>query len=151
MTFTTVSWIFICTSIQSLCILFIWALKTMIKQRKHQIVDAISNTYKPAIIVGPSGVGKQTLILALKARYPDIFGFSVSHTTRNPRTKEKNGVDYHFVSKEEFKCKENNNEFIETLTYCDNYYGTSKKAIKDVEDENKICLLDIHYTSAQKI
>eukprot|EP01083_Nonionella_stella_P080792 222142_1 len=151
MSVTSVSWIFICTSIQALCILFIWLLKCMMHQKTHQIVDTATNEYKPAIIVGPSGVGKQTLIHALQDRYPGKFGFSVSHTTRNPRTKETNGIDYHFVTKDEFKHKENNDEFIETLTYCDNYYGTSKQAIKDVEDQNKICLLDIHYTSAQKI
>eukprot|EP01083_Nonionella_stella_P093753 262850_1 len=148
---SSTSWIFICTAMQTLCILFILSLKTFMPQKKHKNTNVVMNKRKPAILVGPSGVGKNTLILALKSRFPGIFGFTVSHTTRNPRTKERNGIDYHFVSKDEFKTKERNNEFIETLTYCDNYYGTSKQAIKDVEHENKICILDIHYTSAQKI
>ena len=53
--------------------------------------------FKPIIILGPSGVGKSTLINALTAKYPKCFGFSVSFTTRAPRHGEVNGVNYNFV------------------------------------------------------
>jgi guanylate kinase len=59
--------------------------------------------YKPIIILGPSGVGKSTLIKVMTDKYPDSFGFSVSFTTRNMREGEAHGVNYFFVSKEEFQ------------------------------------------------
>ena len=61
-----------------------------------------SKPFRPMIIVGPSGVGKSTLIKALTDKYPDSFGFSVSHTTRAPREGEKHGVNYFYIPKEEF-------------------------------------------------
>jgi hypothetical protein len=51
------------------------------------------------VICGPSGVGKGAVKNALQRRYPHLFGYSVSHTTRNPRINEVNGIDYHFVTK----------------------------------------------------
>ena len=75
------------------------------KLRNEQLGLAYAGTnslYKPIIIVGPSGVGKSTLINALTEKYPDKFGFSVSYTTRSPRPGEVHGKSYFFVSKEEF-------------------------------------------------
>src|SRR5882762_3300995 len=57
---------------------------------------------RPIAISGPSGVGKGTLYKLLFAQYPDAFTLSVSHTTRGPRPGEQDGVDYHYVSKENF-------------------------------------------------
>jgi guanylate kinase len=57
---------------------------------------------RPIVISGPSGVGKGTLYKLLFQRHPDTFTLSVSHTTRSPRPGEKDGVDYHFVTKEAF-------------------------------------------------
>ena len=65
------------------------------------------------IIVGPSGVGKSTLITALKEKYPDKFGFSVSHTTRGPREGEEHGVNYYYIEKEEFEGMVAKDDFIE--------------------------------------
>jgi len=59
--------------------------------------------YKPIIILGPSGVGKSTLIKKLYNKYPDRFGFSVSYTTRAPRKGEQHGINYFFVSKNDFE------------------------------------------------
>ena len=56
--------------------------------------------YKPIIVLGPSGVGKSTLINALTDKYPKMFGFSVSYTTRAPRPGEVDGVNYNFISKD---------------------------------------------------
>lgn len=58
---------------------------------------------RPLVISGPSGVGKGTLIKMLFSRHPDIFTLSVSHTTRNPREGEADGVEYHFVTKDAFR------------------------------------------------
>ena len=58
--------------------------------------------YKPLVVVGPSGVGKGTLINKLTERYKNKFGFSVSYTTRSSRPGEENGVHYNFITKEEF-------------------------------------------------
>ena len=57
-------------------------------------------TLRPIVLSGPSGVGKSTILKRLMAEFPNSFGFSVSHTSRNPREGEKNGVDYHFSDKE---------------------------------------------------
>ncbi len=58
---------------------------------------------KVLVIVGPSGVGKGTLITKLRQQYPDGFAFKISHTTRNKREGELDGKHYYFVSKEEFE------------------------------------------------
>ena len=82
---------------------------------------------KPFIIVGPSGVGKSTLIKAFEAVHPGKLGFSVSYTTRKPREGEKHGVNYFFIEKEEFKSMIDKDEFIEWCEVHGNYYGTAKK------------------------
>ena len=60
--------------------------------------------HRPVVVCGPSGVGKGTLLGRLMADYPDEFGFSVSHTTRQPRPGEQDGVHYHFVTKEKMEA-----------------------------------------------
>lgn len=82
--------------------------------------------YRPLVIVGPSGAGKGTLILKLLEKYPHILGFSVSYTTRPMRKGEKNGVHYHFVTKEEFEIMIVKNAFIEYCNVHGNLYGTEK-------------------------
>jgi GTP-binding protein EngB required for normal cell division len=59
--------------------------------------------FAPIIVVGPSGVGKSTLIAHLKEKYPEAFGFSISYTTRAARPGEIHGVNYFYISKAEFK------------------------------------------------
>lgn len=75
--------------------------------------------------------------------YPDRFGFSVSHTTRAPRHGEENGVHYHFTEKEKMQKEIEDGKFIETAFVHGNYYGTSIKAVEDVKEKGKICILDI--------
>jgi len=95
-------------------------------------------------IYGPSGSGKTTLISQLIAQHPDLFHFSVSHTTRRPRFGEEDGVDYYYISKEEFLQMINDNEFIEYSEFAGNYYGTTKAMIGHIVDELKqICILDL--------
>ena len=94
------------------------------------------------ILSGPSGCGKSTL---LKEVYKDItdYYFSISTTTRAPRIGEKNGVDYFFVTKEEFEKDIENGDFLEYAKVHDNYYGTSLKPIKKALDEGKLVIFDI--------
>ena len=66
-----------------------------------------------------------------------------SDTTRNPRGAEQNGVEYHFVSKDDFKALIDSNGFIEHATFGSNSYGTSFKAVEDIAQKGRICILDI--------
>ncbi|KAI8343030.1 guanylate kinase [Chlamydoabsidia padenii] len=95
------------------------------------------------VISGPSGSGKSTLLKRLFNDFPGTFGFSISHTTRGPRPKEENGVDYHFVTKELMVKEIEQGKFIESATFSGNLYGTSIKAVKDVVESGKVCILDI--------
>ena len=94
------------------------------------------------ILSGPSGCGKSTL---LKEVYKDIsdYYFSISTTTREPRTGEENGVDYLFTSKEEFEKDIQNDDFLEYAKVHDNYYGTSLKPIKEALEQGKLVIFDI--------
>lgn len=106
---------------------------------------------QPIVIAGPSGVGKGTLINMLIERYPDIFGFSVSHTTRPPRPGEENGKHYHFVEKDEMEIGIKNGDFIEYAHVHTNIYGTSYKSVESVRMAGKICILDIDIQGVKNV
>ena len=91
-------------------------------------------SYKPLVLVGPSGAGKGTLIDAITKAHPDKFGFSVSYTTRQPREKEVDGVAYHFITREQFEKMIEADEFIEHCIVHTNLYGTAKAQIKLIQD-----------------
>lgn len=95
------------------------------------------------VVSGPSGVGKTTLLKRLLNEFNDNIVFSVSYTSRGQRINEINGVDYFFVTKEEFEDGIKNDLFLEYAVVYGNYYGTSKKFIKKCLDKGKECLLDI--------
>ena len=94
------------------------------------------------ILSGPSGCGKSTL---LKEVYKDIsdYYFSISTTTRSPRVGEVNGVDYFFVTKEEFEKDIEKDNFLEYAKVHDNYYGTSLTPINKALQEGKLVIFDI--------
>src|SRR5574344_46674 len=94
------------------------------------------------ILSGPSGCGKSTL---LKEIYKNIdnYYFSISTTTRAPRTGEKDGVDYYFVSKESFEKDIEDGNFLEWAKVHDNYFGTSLKPIVVALNEGKLVIFDI--------
>ncbi|MEJ5168947.1 MAG: guanylate kinase [Arcobacteraceae bacterium] len=94
------------------------------------------------ILSGPSGCGKSTL---LKELYKNInkYYFSISTTTRAPRVGEEDGLDYFFVTKEQFEEGIKNGEFLEYAEVHGNYYGTSLKPIVTALEENKLVIFDI--------
>lgn len=105
-------------------------------------------TRKLLIITAPSGAGKTSITRFLLNKYPNL-AFSISAATRPPRGKEKNGVDYYFMSQEEFQQKIKNNEFIEwEMVYEGNYYGTLKSELERIWSEGKTPMLDIDVKGA---
>ena len=78
------------------------------------------------ILSSPSGVGKTTITKKLQQKYHNLK-LSISHTTRQPRSNEIDGVDYNFISKNDFEKLISNNEFYEYAI--DNYYGTTKRML----------------------
>jgi len=108
-----------------------------------QQMSPLSAFSRPLVLFGPSGTGKSTLLKRLFANHPDKFGFSISHTTRSPRQGEANGKDYHFVTREDFVSLVNQDAFIEHAQFSGNMYGTSAKAVGDVAQLGRRCILDI--------
>ncbi|MCT7564454.1 guanylate kinase, partial [Aliarcobacter butzleri] len=102
------------------------------------------NDKKGAILIisGPSGCGKSTLLKEVYKNISDYY-FSISTTTREPRVGEVNGVDYFFVSKEEFEEDIKKGNFLEYAKVHDNYYGTSLKPIIKALNEGKLVIFDI--------
>lgn len=101
------------------------------------------------IISGPSGCGKGT-VLAEVLKQDNIY-YSVSATTRAPRPGEVDGVNYHFLSKDEFEKLIENNGVLEYASYCGNYYGTPKKPVEDMLAEGKNVILEIEVQGALKV
>lgn len=106
---------------------------------------------RPLVVSGPSGVGKGTLVAMLRQTYPKEFGFSVSHTTRKPRPGERNGVEYHFVSKDEFRKGVDAGSFVEWAQVHGNYYGTSVAAVEAIRRQNMIPLLEVDVKGATQL
>ncbi|OCL82988.1 guanylate kinase [Arcobacter porcinus] len=94
------------------------------------------------IVSGPSGCGKSTLLRDVFKNIPNSY-FSISTTTRAPRDGEVNGVDYFFVSKEEFEKDIKNANFLEYAKVHDNYYGTSLKPVIEALNDGKLVVFDI--------
>ena len=102
------------------------------------------------VLSGPSGVGKSTVISELLSERSDIY-FSVSFTTRAPRVGEAAGVNYHFVTREQFEEMIARNELLEYAEYVHNYYGTSLWLIQEKLEQGIDVLLDIEVQGAAKV
>ena len=98
----------------------------------------------------PSGVGKDSVLKLILKERKDLR-LSISYTTRLPRSGEVDGVDYHFVSKQEFEKLIDNGEMLEYATYCGNYYGTRSFEIdKELESGNSV-ILEIEVQGARQV
>ncbi|KJA15566.1 hypothetical protein HYPSUDRAFT_148951 [Hypholoma sublateritium FD-334 SS-4] len=106
---------------------------------------------RPLVLSGPSGVGKSTLLQRLFSEFPDKFGFSVSHTTRNPRAGEVDGKHYHFVPAQRFKDLIQEGAFIEHAEFSGNHYGTSFETVRQVHEQGRRCILDIEAQGVRQI
>lgn len=104
------------------------------------------------VISAPSGTGKGAILGEFTDKYfDDKIIFSVSATTRTPRVGEVHGVNYYFISKEEFKEKIKNDGFLEYAEFCDNMYGTPKDAVMNALNSGIDVILEIETVGAKKV
>jgi len=117
----------------------------------HYFATMSEPSQKIIIITAPSGSGKTSITRHLMQKFPQL-SFSVSATTRLPRPKEQNGVDYYFLSSEAFKSKIDAEEFIEyEMVYDDVYYGTLKTEMNRIWNNVQIPVLDIDVKGAMNV
>jgi guanylate kinase len=102
------------------------------------------------VVSGPSGAGKTTLLRLVLER-DEGLRFSVSHTTRAPRPGEVEGVDYHFVSREEFKKLIEAEAFLEHAEYQGNLYGTSRLAVEEMLAAGLDVVLEVEVKGARQL
>ena len=102
------------------------------------------------VLSGFSGVGKNTIITQVLAQRPEIY-YSVSFTTRAPREGEVDGVNYNFVTREDFQRRIDRGEFLEYAEYNGNFYGTSLAVIRQKLDQGTDVLLEIEVQGAAKV
>ena len=101
-------------------------------------------TAKIIIIAAPSGAGKTSVVRHLLKVMPEQLSFSISAATRKPRNNEKDGVDYYFLSVEDFEARIKADAFVEwEMVYEGKYYGTLKKEVERIWSEGKAPLLDV--------
>ena len=103
------------------------------------------------ILSGPSGVGKGTVREYIVKKHAFDFCYSVSMTTRKPRAGEIDGVDYYFVSQEEFDEHVKNGDFLEHASFVGNSYGTPKQAVEDLRNQGKNVFLEIEVNGATQV
>jgi guanylate kinase len=102
------------------------------------------------IVSAPSGAGKSSLLTALRERVDNLV-VSVSHTTRQPRSGEQDGVHYHFTPVEMFRQQVAEGNFLEYAQVFDNYYGTSRLSVDALRDAGKDVILEIDWQGAQQV
>jgi guanylate kinase len=124
--------------------------------RTHSCVPRSPSYERPGamisvfIISAPSGSGKSTLVHRLLTTVPNLT-FSISYTTRPPRPTETNGVDYVFISREEFEERLARSEFLEYAEVFGNYYGTNRETFERAVGEDRDLVLDIDVQGARQL
>ena len=106
---------------------------------------------KVLVVVGPSGVGKDTVMQKILEKYPKIFKKGVTHTSRKMRPGEKEGFNYYYVTEEEFLKLKDNGGLVEHNYYNGNYYGLSKKELEEGSKGDKIVYVIIDINGAKKV
>lgn len=114
---------------------------TLVKHKNRGVLIVIS---------GPSGAGKGTICKALLDKHKEIQ-LSVSATTRSPREGEIDGINYHFLTKENFLQRVSENDFLEYAEVYGNYYGTPKSNVEEILDSGKDVILEIDIQGALKV
>ena len=102
------------------------------------------------VVSSPSGAGKTTLCKRLRREFPQL-GFSVSYTTRAPRTGETDGVEYNFIDRDRFQEMVGNDEFAEYAMVHGNMYGTSARQVSDALEGGQDLLFDIDFQGGRQL
>ena len=140
-------------------ILIIYASYLYIKYVKNKTINenipktnhiSPKNKNKPLMIIGPSGVGKDTFMNKIINKYPKIFIKCVSCTTRLPRENEKKGINYFFISKSKFEEMDKKGEIIGKFEKYGNLYGTSKYQLEKISSNENIVYFDYNIETAIK-
>ena len=118
--------------------------------RKEMATRGVKKTGLLFIISAPSGAGKSTLCRAVRERFADLV-YSISYTTRPPRGGEQNGVDYHFIAKDEFEKGIASGRWAEWAEVHDHYYGTSAEFLDGELSVGRDILLDIDIQGTRQI
>lgn len=103
------------------------------------------------VISGPAGSGKGTVLSKLFEKNGSDFAYSVSATTRAPRPTEIDGVNYHYITREDFEERLKNGGMLEYTEYCGNYYGTPKKEAEMILESGKNLILEIEVEGAENV
>ncbi|MBQ3508878.1 MAG: guanylate kinase [Peptococcaceae bacterium] len=103
------------------------------------------------VLSGPSGTGKGTVCGVVRNHLGDAVRYSISATTRKPRTGEEHGREYFFFTKEEFETLRDQNGFLEWAQVYDNYYGTPRAFVEEVLASGKDCILEIDPQGALQV
>ena len=106
---------------------------------------------KVLVVVGPSGVGKDTLMQKVFDKHPDINKKGVTHTSRKMRKGEKEGYNYYYVTEEEFLKLKDQDKFVEFNYYNKNYYGLSKMELESQSKGDKILYVIIDINGAKNV
>ena len=108
------------------------------------------NSGRLIVLTGPSGVGKGTLLQALLQRHPEPK-LSISATTRSPRTGEIDGVNYYFITRQQFDLMVSEKEFIEWAEFANNCYGTPKRSVEEQLAAGEWVVLEIELEGARQV
>jgi len=103
------------------------------------------------VFAAPSGAGKTTLVHAVVTKQQEELRFSISYTTREPRSNEANAVDYLFISEDEFMRLRDAGEMLEYARVFDNYYATSRSQVEKHLAENRSVVLEIDWQGAEQV
>ncbi|XP_046412858.1 MAGUK p55 subfamily member 7-like isoform X5 [Neodiprion fabricii] len=107
--------------------------------------------YRPVVLVGPPGVGRNELKRRLVATNPEKYKTPIPYTSRSPKPGEVNGKDYFFVSHENMKADIDSGKFIEYGEYKGNLYGTSRESVESLVNAGYVCVLNPHYQALKML